>query len=55
MTKYQYDGPRTSGKIARRFNVSAERVFDAWTNPEIAATWLFTNKSSKTTYSSMSR
>ncbi len=50
MPKYHYEGPRTSVKVSRRFNASAERVFDAWTDPRMASQWLFTTKSSKTTY-----
>lgn len=50
MPKYHYEGPRTSVKISRRFNASPERVFDAWTDPAMASQWLFTTKSSKTTY-----
>ncbi|MCV0395067.1 MAG: SRPBCC domain-containing protein [Rhizobiaceae bacterium] len=28
-------------KVVRRFEASAERVFDAWLDPEIARKWLF--------------
>jgi uncharacterized protein YndB with AHSA1/START domain len=31
-------------RITRRFDASAERVFDAWVNPEMARKWLFTSK-----------
>lgn len=31
-----------SVSLSRYFEASAERVFDAWTNPDIAAKWLFT-------------
>lgn len=30
-------------RITRRFDASPERLFDAWTNPEIASKWLFTS------------
>lgn len=50
MPRYNYDGPRTSITVTRRFNAPPERVFDAWTDPEIACKWLFTTKTSKTTY-----
>jgi uncharacterized protein YndB with AHSA1/START domain len=50
MTKYNYDGPRTSVKVTRRLKASPEKVFDAWVNPEIACKWLFTTKSSTTAY-----
>ena len=50
MTKYNYEGPRTSVKVSRRFKASPERVFDAWTDPAMASQWFFTTKSSKTTY-----
>jgi len=50
VTRYTYDGPRTSVTVKRRFNASAERVFDAWVDLEFACKWLFTNKSSTTTY-----
>jgi uncharacterized protein YndB with AHSA1/START domain len=50
MPRYNYDGPRTSAKVTRRFETPPERIFDAWTDPEIACKWLFTNISSTTTY-----
>jgi uncharacterized protein YndB with AHSA1/START domain len=50
VTRYTYDRPRTSVTVKRRFNASAERVFDAWVDLEFACKWLFTNKSSTTTY-----
>jgi uncharacterized protein YndB with AHSA1/START domain len=34
--------------MVRRFAASPERVFDAWTTPEIAARWLFTGPTSET-------
>ena len=48
--KYEYDGPRKSVTVTRRFDASPERVFDAWVNPEIACKWFFTTKKSKTIY-----
>lgn len=47
---YTWDGPRTSVTVTRRFNASPDRVFDAWVNPAVAEKWLFTTKSSQTTY-----
>ena len=35
--------PTTEGLfVQRRFRVSPERLFEAWTDPEVAARWLFT-------------
>lgn len=47
---YTYDGPRRSITIKRHFKFSAERVFDAWVNPEIASKWLMMTKGSKNEY-----
>lgn len=33
--------------MTRRFEASPERVYDAWTNPETAALWLFTGPTSQ--------
>lgn len=33
--------------MTRRFNASPERVYDAWTNSETAALWLFTGRTSQ--------
>lgn len=33
--------------MTRRFAASCERVYDAWTNPETAALWLFTGPTSQ--------
>jgi len=33
-------------QIARRFDASTERVFDAWLDPKIASRWLFTSPAS---------
>jgi uncharacterized protein YndB with AHSA1/START domain len=35
-------------RIARRFEASAERVFDAWIDPRKASKWLFTSPTSET-------
>jgi uncharacterized protein YndB with AHSA1/START domain len=37
----------SSVRIQRHFDASPERVFDAWTNPEIARKWLFTTPASE--------
>jgi uncharacterized protein YndB with AHSA1/START domain len=34
-------------RMVRRFDASPERVFDAWTDPELAAAWLFTGPDSE--------
>jgi uncharacterized protein YndB with AHSA1/START domain len=34
-------------RIERRFRASAERVFDAWTDPAVAGAWLFTTPASE--------
>jgi len=34
-------------QLTRRFNASAERVFDAWITPATASQWLFTTPTSK--------
>jgi uncharacterized protein YndB with AHSA1/START domain/catechol 2,3-dioxygenase-like lactoylglutathione lyase family enzyme len=34
-------------RITRRFDASAERVFDAWINPQTASKWLFTSATSE--------
>ena len=34
-------------RITRRFDASAERVFDAWINPRTASKWLFTSPTSE--------
>ena len=41
MSEYEYDGPRTQVSLERRFDAEARQVFDAWTDPEVAETWLF--------------
>jgi len=33
--------------MARRFEASPERVFDAWTDPKVVARWLFTGPASQ--------
>jgi uncharacterized protein YndB with AHSA1/START domain len=33
--------------MRRRFDASPERLFDAWTDPRIAAAWLFTTPASE--------
>jgi uncharacterized protein YndB with AHSA1/START domain len=48
--KYTYDGPTVQMRASRRVKASPERVFDAWIDPAIACTWLFTTKTSETTY-----
>lgn len=48
--KYSYDGPTQNVQVSRRINASPERVFDAWIDPAIACKWLFTTKTSITTY-----
>lgn len=48
--KYSYDGPTVRMRVSRRVNASPERVFDAWIDPSIACNWLFTTKTSETTY-----
>jgi uncharacterized protein YndB with AHSA1/START domain len=48
--KYEYDGPRESASITRRFDAPSERLFDAWVDPETASKWLFTTKTSKAEY-----
>ena len=48
--KYEYDGPRESASITRRFDAPPERLFDPWIEPETASKWLFTTKTSKTEY-----
>jgi uncharacterized protein YndB with AHSA1/START domain len=35
-------------RMTRRFDASPERLFDAWTDPNLAARWLFTSPSSET-------
>jgi uncharacterized protein YndB with AHSA1/START domain len=35
-------------RLVRRFEASPERVFDAWTDPQLAAAWLFTGPDSQT-------
>ena len=34
-------------RMVRRFDASPERVFDAWTDPNVAAGWLFTGPESE--------
>jgi uncharacterized protein YndB with AHSA1/START domain len=34
-------------QMTRRFDASPERVFEAWTDPKIAAAWLFTSLTSE--------
>jgi uncharacterized protein YndB with AHSA1/START domain len=34
-------------RMVRRFDASPERVFDAWTDPKLAAGWLFTGPDSE--------
>ena len=34
-------------KMTRRFDASAERLFDAWTDPRLAHGWLFTTPQSE--------
>jgi uncharacterized protein YndB with AHSA1/START domain len=41
------DAALVSLSISRRFEASAERVFDAWLKPETAAKWLFTTPGSE--------
>lgn len=48
MVKYEYDGPRESVSVSRRFKASAGQAFDAWVETEIASKWLFNTKTSKT-------
>ena len=33
--------------VTRRFDVSPERVFDAWLDPKVASRWLFTSSTSQ--------
>ena len=33
-------------KVDRKFDLSPEKVFDAWINPELATKWLFTSENS---------
>ena len=47
MVKYEYDGPRESASVSRRFGAPATRVFDAWIEPETASKWWFTTKTSE--------
>ena len=35
--KYEYDGPRESASVTRRFDATSERLFDAWVEPETAS------------------
>jgi uncharacterized protein YndB with AHSA1/START domain len=35
-------------RMERRFDASPERLFDAWTDPQLAAAWLFTGPDSET-------
>jgi len=37
---------QAEAKFGRKFDLSSEKVFDAWINPELAAKWLFTTDSS---------
>ena len=34
-------------RLTRRFDAAPERVFDAWTDPKLAAGWLFTTPTSE--------
>src|SRR5579871_3922168 len=34
-------------KIARRFEATPERLFDAWTDPQLVTRWLFTGPTSE--------
>jgi uncharacterized protein YndB with AHSA1/START domain len=34
-------------RLTRRFDAPPERLFDAWTDPELAADWLFTTPTSE--------
>jgi uncharacterized protein YndB with AHSA1/START domain len=34
-------------RLTRRFDAAPERVFDAWTDPKLAAGWLFTSPTSE--------
>ena len=36
-------------RVSRRFNQSADRVFDAWLDPKSAGTWLFATPTGKIT------
>ena len=39
---------RVTARVARRFDASPGRVFDAWLDPDTASRWLFTSPTSET-------
>lgn len=44
----QPDTPANFIEVSRRFDATCEAVFDAWTDPAVAARWLFTSPTSET-------
>ena len=40
-------------RMTRRFDLPAERVFDAWTDPKLAAKWLFTTPGSESHFTEL--
>ena len=47
---YEYQGPRVSVDVTRRFPVDPERMFAAWLDPAAAGNWLFNTKTSQVRY-----